>query len=444
MKYAIESGIIDLSYIQGKYEMNKREELLNKHPYKIWESKDGKHFYTYLPDEKKGRVLKKRTTRKGIEDVIIEYIEKNTPEGKKKESITLKELFKDWIEYKEKHTNSTSYIKRITADWTRYYQPQKDFINKPIQKFEKVELDAWAHDMIKNFSLTKKQYYNMTVILRQSLDYAKEKGYIEQNVFSEVKINSKMFCRVKKKEANTQVYMTDEIPKMVKDMVRRFKQDPSNTAPLAVLLDFETGIRVGELVALKTTDITPDGNYIHIQRQVVRDFEKVDNNGYRMKFAGFKVVEYTKSEDSDRYVYLTDLAKKIIMLAIETNRVYNHKCDDYLFVYGNQRINHYAIQARILRGCQSIGIITKSVHKIRKTYISSLIDSGLNIDEIRRQAGHSDERTTYGNYCYNRLTNNETNVIIENALKYDADNMGFVEDCQEVIKGNQILLQKHA
>lgn len=38
--------------------MNKREEYLIKHPYEIWEGKDGK-WHTYLPDAKKGRIAKK-------------------------------------------------------------------------------------------------------------------------------------------------------------------------------------------------------------------------------------------------------------------------------------------------------------------------------------------------------------------------------------------------
>ena len=41
LKFAIESGMIDLSYIQDKYEMNKREELLSKHKWAISKGKDG-------------------------------------------------------------------------------------------------------------------------------------------------------------------------------------------------------------------------------------------------------------------------------------------------------------------------------------------------------------------------------------------------------------------
>ena len=65
LKYAVENAMIDAALVQEKIEMQKREELLNKHPYKIYQGKDGK-WYTYLPDKKNGRILKKRTNKKDI------------------------------------------------------------------------------------------------------------------------------------------------------------------------------------------------------------------------------------------------------------------------------------------------------------------------------------------------------------------------------------------
>lgn len=439
LKFAIESGMIDLSYIQDKYEMSKREELLSNHKWAISQGKDG-YWRTYLPDEEKGRKMVKRKTQKDIENLVISYIKSQSEEEeikKKNKKITLEELYKEWIVSKEKHTNSSSYIKRITSDWEKYYVVQKSLINKPIIEFTKNELDDWAHEMIKEKELTKKQYYNMSIIIRQSLEYAVEKGYIEKNPFEKIKINSKMFRKVKKPLPQTQVYLTDEIPKIVYDMLRRFKNNPENTSPLAVLLDFEIGVRIGELVALRLSDISEDWTYIHIQRQAVREYERIEENSTKMRFSGFKVVEYTKSDDGDRQVYLTDLARKIIKIVLSVNEYYKYKCEDYIFVKGNQRLSHYTIQSKLYRGCESIGIITKTMHKVRKTYISSLIDSGLNIDEIRRQAGHSDERTTYGNYCFNRLTAPETQAIMENALRYDEFNVDF--SVPEVIKSNQML-----
>ena len=37
LQYAIEHGMIDMSYVQEQMEMNKRKEFLRKHPYEIWE-----------------------------------------------------------------------------------------------------------------------------------------------------------------------------------------------------------------------------------------------------------------------------------------------------------------------------------------------------------------------------------------------------------------------
>lgn len=62
--------MIDLSYMQEQIEMKKREELLKKHPYKIYQGKDGKQ-YTYLHDEKKGRKMIKRNVQVDIEEQVI-------------------------------------------------------------------------------------------------------------------------------------------------------------------------------------------------------------------------------------------------------------------------------------------------------------------------------------------------------------------------------------
>lgn len=40
----------------------------------------------------------------------------------------------------------------------------------------------------------------------------------------------------------------------------------------------------------------------------------------------------------------------------------------------------------------------------------------MNIDTIRRLAGHEDERTTYGSYCYDRHSSKQIETQLENAL----------------------------
>lgn len=44
--------MINVSDVQEQIKMNKRKELLEKHPYSIWEGSDG-NWYTYVPDDTK-------------------------------------------------------------------------------------------------------------------------------------------------------------------------------------------------------------------------------------------------------------------------------------------------------------------------------------------------------------------------------------------------------
>ena len=40
LKYAVDSGILDIALVQKQVIMQKREKLLNKNPYKIYQVKD--------------------------------------------------------------------------------------------------------------------------------------------------------------------------------------------------------------------------------------------------------------------------------------------------------------------------------------------------------------------------------------------------------------------
>ena len=51
LKYILENGMIDLTYVQEQIEMKKREEILKRHHYSIWHSDKEDVWYSYLPDD---------------------------------------------------------------------------------------------------------------------------------------------------------------------------------------------------------------------------------------------------------------------------------------------------------------------------------------------------------------------------------------------------------
>ena len=101
---------------------------------------------------------------------------------------------------------------------------------------------------------------------------------------------------------------------------------------------------------------------------------------------------------------------------MDINRKYNNIFEDYLFVTNGHIMFPDAIDAQIRRGCKHVGINVKTMHKIRKTYGSTLLHNGVNISAVKDMLGHADETTTLKHYIYNTITNQKTGEIVLNAL----------------------------
>lgn len=396
----VQSEIIDMN----------NQAYLKNHSYNIWQGKDNR-WKTYLPDkdQKAGRRLIAKSTRENLEKEIINYY-KSVDDTAKQKKITLRNWYQIWLDYKKLQTKASMYIRRIGSDWDNYYKDDA-LIDIPLVKLEYDTLQEWALRKVREHNLTKKQYYNMTIIIRQSLDYAEQKHLITNNPFSKVRIDAKLFQTKKKPEDNTQVFLTNEQPMIEKEAWKDF-ENTGVVACLAIPLAFQTGLRLGEIVALKEMDIY--GNYIHIQRMEVRTVQQLSDGTWTKQT--YDIVDHAKSIAGEREVYLSRNAKIILKRIIEANKEHSYSDNGYLFLNKNGRIHAKNVDYRIRKYCRHIGISEKAMHKIRKTYISTLIDGGLNINEVRKQAGHEDERTTYGNYCFNRLTDTQTEKLLELAL----------------------------
>lgn len=416
-----ENSIIDLAYVQEQIEMKKREEILLNHNYSVWFSEKEHAWYTHLPDESKKskRTKVKRKKRKDLDNIILEYymsLELESKETVEKEEekkiLTLEELFYEFMKYKSK-TVDASTVKRMMADWKRFYSSKADFISKPIDKFTKIDIDDFFNTVLDEYNLKKKGFYNMCGILKQMFEYAVDAEYIEKNPYR-TKVNKKKFV-YEKKCNEKEVYKTDEKKLFVEEMERRLTNNPSNTAPLAVLLDFELGTRKGEILAISKSDIV--GNKIHIHRQLVEEFDVSDLDNIRG--VGWKVVEYTKSEDGDRWLPLTARAKRIIERVEEINKEYGYRYKDFIFVRDGKCLNPDTVDAQVKRGCEYIGIPVKTMHKIRKTFASTLLHNGVNISIVKDMLGHADESTTLKHYIFNIEDNSETDDIVLKALEGD-------------------------
>lgn len=416
LKYLEAEGIIDLDDAKKKMREKEFNDVLSRHQYSIFQDKDGRWKTTVKDETKKSkrRIIAKKTERELKEAVVKHYLDLEDEKYIIDNSITLEKIFPEWIVYKSKHSQSTSYIVRLKTDWNKYYK-DSPIVKVSLHEINFIYVDTWVHETIEKYSLTKKQYYNMAVIIRQMLDYLVEKGIIESNIFNRVKVNKKMFTTKQKPKSELQVFNTEDEKKIKQLAMEKYNTNHRAITPLAILFNFNLGLRVCELVALRWSDI--EGNYLNISRMEIADYT-ADENG-NVYFSTNKVVDYVKSEAGVRRLYLNNEAIHILDMIKKRNHELKIFDGDYIFVNANSstRLTRSSINKYLYRLCDEINANRLSSHKIRKTYISSLIDGGININKVRELAGHEDERTTLNNYCFDRNTDVHTENELENICR---------------------------
>ena len=386
LQYAIENGIIDTTLIQEQIRMKKNNELLQKHPYKIWEGKDGK-WYSYFPDKEKGRVLRKRNTEELIKDEIIAY-------WKKQESNpTISDIYSEWINGKVQREEIT----KATRDrYNRQYeQCFLDFGKHKIKSISEYDIEEFVLDTIYNCKLTQKGFSNLRTLILGIFKLARRKRLVSFSIselMNDMEISKKLFRRNVKSD-DEQVFTTDELPKVLDYL----KENP-DIVNLGIFLLFKTGLRIGELAALKKTDITQ--NIIHISKTEIHYNDGAGNVIYEVR-------DSPKTEAGIRDVVVPDSGLRIL------NRIrLLNPFGEYLFERRGKRIRTYVFRERLRNICRKLDITMKSPHKIRKTYGSILIDNNVQESLVINQMGHTDIKTTKKHYYRNRMNYTEKKNII--------------------------------
>lgn len=392
MKYAIENGIIDVSYVEDKVEMYKRKELLDKHPYDIWKGKD-KRYYTYIPDPDKGRILKSRSSQKAIEDVVIAYWKEELYNP------TIKDIYDEWIADKLSREEITITTKN------RYDRQYKESMTKfgehRIKSIEEYDIEKFVLSAIHEHNMTAKGFSNLRTIIFGIFKLAKKKKLVSFSItelMADIEISRKTFRRNQRSDDEL-IFMNDEMQKLN----QYFNGRNLDIKDLGILLMFHTGIRPGELSGLEWSDI--DGNVIKIHRTEIR-YEN-ENGGYV-----YEVRDFPKTEAGIRNVILPKSAMWIISDIRKKNPF-----GKFVFEKNGNRIKTLSFDKRLRSICRKIGITEKSLNKIRKTYGTMLIDSNVDESLIISQMGHTDIATTKMYYYKNRKSIEQKALVIDSVFK---------------------------
>lgn len=371
LKYAIEHGMINPSYVQEQIEMDKRRQLLEKHPYKIGEGKDGK-WRTYLPDQECGRKMVKRNSQKSVEDVVIKYYK----ELEEKEIIkTFDETYQHWRSIQDNLISDNSIVK-YTTDYKRYFE-KTIFSKKNINEITEEDIKVFICETVKTKKLCKKACKTLFGYIRNTMNSARINKMIKDNPmeFLEAKQFYK-YCTDILKPQEKRLVSDSDMESLYQKFREDYKKQPEYIPTYAVHLASLTGMRVGEISAL-SWDCVKD-TYIVIDKS--EKFNRLEKEYY---------IDKTKN-GKDRVFPITEEIRVILDL-VKRVEMQNGYISEWVFSNKSGRIHAPIISSCIKNKCRQIGIDEKGIYAFRKTVNSKLRCNGVSATIAAGMLGHTAE-----------------------------------------------------
>lgn len=324
--------------------------------------------------------------------------------GFESDDLTVEAVFKKAIvEKANTENNDANTIDKIWGDYKRYIT--SDFSTKRVDKLTDIDLKAYTQNMVHTLQPTDKGFLAYKGVLNVIFNYAMSHHLISTNPV--IAINNKVYkksCRRSKKKEDEKILSMEEI-NVIKKAVRQYmtykRYNGYFINGYVILLAIETGMRAGELCALKWSDCDFIQKQIHIHAQQLAHKQEGGKQYY--------YADWTKDEkgisNGGRYFPITDSISAILseLKALQENMNIH---SEFIFVHTNgEWIKTDAYETCLRRFMTSLDMKVTNNHSFRMSLNSNvLIPLGIPVTERARLLGHSVE-TNLKYYSFARKGN---------------------------------------
>ena len=152
------------------------------------------------------------------------------------------------------------------------------------------------------------------------------------------------------------------------------------------MIAFYTGMRKGEINALKWSDI--DGNVIHVRRSVTQKLRGEDRE------------TLPKNKSSVRDVQIPNPLLSALDEHKRRQQSETGFSEDWRICGGTSCLRDTSIELHNIQFAKSAGLPHRTIHEFRHSHASLLANNGINIQEIARRLGHSKVEITWNTYSH--------------------------------------------
>ena len=153
-------------------------------------------------------------------------------------------------------------------------------------------------------------------------------------------------------------------------------------AILCIAFMIETGLRSGEALALRWSEVNIDKHKCHVCATVVNPH--LPSRAY--------VQESPKTSSSVRTIPLNIRATAIL------NALKRRASSEFVFGENNKRLEYPTLIRAIKKMCKESSVPYRGAHVFRHTFATNCYYKGIDIKILSKLLGHSDVKVTYNTY----------------------------------------------
>ena len=232
-------------------------------------------------------------------------------------------------------------------------------------------------------------------VLLPCFEHAMKSDYIVRNPLDGVRLPTNKNVNYDEEEEKVQLYTDEEIGKILEISKTEYLMKNAKRyryAPMFVFI-LNTGLRIGECVAVKWSDIDFGSKMLTVRHGATVYKDRTTNTKVQ-------VISTTKTDKGVRCVPLNNTALKMLMEMKYRNQRLGLVCDYCFPSYKCRDLNIRSAQDTFRSICEDIGVEHKGLHSLRHTFGSILIRNGVDIKVVSEILGHTSVKFTYDKYIH--------------------------------------------
>lgn len=294
---------------------------------------------------------------------------------------SLAESYREWMLWRKEIRTNSKTLRENANEWKSYIA-DSELAEMRTKDITIEHLEKFLYSITADFAITSKRLTNIIVVLNGIFKRSVSLKLIPHNPLSDVDLKP-FRKRCMPRNSAKDNYTLEERRKILAYLSVR-----EDIYSLAIQLDFYLCVRIGELLAMKYSDIC--NGFLHINRSMRGTYE-MDND---LNFTAGKITNEERIKGNQatgfRKIPLTDKALAIVE---KTHSLYPG--NEYLFMRDNRQLIPNTFNEELQRICETLGIKYRSSHQIRFTVAALLYDEGVSITKISSLLGHADTATTW-------------------------------------------------